>query len=201
MSHLTVYLEQDARRPELATSDHALMEAHLALVGVLFEHWHGDHAVSLPADAGTDAVLDAYAVPVERLAQARRFQSVDVVRITPGTAGVAALRGRFLDEHTHDEDEARFFVEGSGAFYLHANRRVFRVVCEAGDLLSIPAGAPHWFDMGPRPHVTAIRFFTRPDGWVAHPTGDTISARFPLYEPQSQTLCGPGDPADAIAAE
>lgn len=181
MSHLTVYLENDAHRPELSTADPALMAGHLAHVGILFERWSA--GTPLPASADGDAVLAAYTAPVGALKEARRFGSVDVVRVIPETEGVAALRAKFLDEHTHDEDEARFFVEGAGAFYIHLDRRVFRVVCEAGDLLSIPAGTPHWFDMGPRPRFTAIRFFTRPDGWVASPTGDTIAARFPLFEP------------------
>ncbi|WP_372396546.1 acireductone dioxygenase [Azospirillum sp. HJ39] len=180
MSHLTVYLENDARRPELSTADPDLMAGHLAHIGILFERWAAD--ASLPASADAEAVLLDHAGPIARMKAGRRFGSVDVVRITPETEDTAALRAKFLDEHTHDEDEARAFVEGAGAFYIHLDRRVFRIVCEAGDLLSIPAGTPHWFDMGPRPRFTAIRFFTRPDGWVAVPTGDPIAARFPLFE-------------------
>lgn len=183
MSNLTVYLESDARRPELRTSDPALMAGHLAHIGILYERWSAD--APLPASADGDAVQRAYAASIDRLKVGRRFCTVDVVRVTPKTDGVEALRAKFLYEHTHDEDEARFFVEGAGAFYIHLDQRVFRVVCEAGDLLSIPAGTPHWFDMGPRPRFTTIRFFSRPDGWVATPTGDTIAARFPLFEPEA----------------
>ncbi|ALG71501.1 acireductone dioxygenase [Azospirillum thiophilum] len=189
MSHLTVYLESDARRPELSTADPDLMAGHLAHIGILFERWAIDASLPASADADADANADAgavlldYAGPIARMKAGRRFGSVDVVRITPATEGSAALRAKFMEEHTHGEDEARAFVEGAGAFYIHLDRRVFRVVCEAGDLLSIPAGTPHWFDMGARPRFTAIRFFTRPDGWVAVPTGDPIAARFPLFEP------------------
>ncbi|MBY6263289.1 cupin domain-containing protein [Azospirillum sp. 412522] len=183
MSCLTVYLESDAHRPELRTADPALIAAHLAHNGILYERWTAD--VPLPASADADAVLRVYAAPIERLTEARRYCTVDVVRVTPETECVAALRGRFLDEHTHDEDEARFFVEGAGAFYIHLKSRVFRMVCETGDLLSIPAGTPHWFDMGAKPHFTSIRFFSRPDGWVSTLTGDTIAARFPCFEPDA----------------
>ncbi|PWC82015.1 acireductone dioxygenase [Azospirillum sp. TSH100] len=183
MSDLTVYLESDARRPELRTADPALMAAHLAHIGILFERWNAD--TPLPASADANAVLDAYAVPIGRLKDARRFCTADVVRVTLQTEGVASLRAKFLNEHTHDEDEARFFVEGAGAFYIHLDNRVFRVVCEAGDLLSIPAGTPHWFDMGATPCFTTIRFFGRPDGWSATPTGDTIAARFPFFGPDT----------------
>jgi 1,2-dihydroxy-3-keto-5-methylthiopentene dioxygenase len=183
VSDLTVYLESDARRPELRTADPALMAGHLAHAGILFERWTAD--TPLPASADADSVLRAYAAPIERLKEARRFCTVDVVRVNPQTDGVATLRAKFLDEHTHDEDEARFFVEGAGAFYIHLESRVFRVVCEAGDLLSIPAGTPHWFDMGAKPCFTTIRFFSRPDGWVASPTGDAIAARFPFFESEA----------------
>ncbi|BAI72083.1 acireductone dioxygenase [Azospirillum sp. B510] len=180
MSHLTVYLENDAHRPELSTADPALMTGHLAHNGILFERWAAD--VPLPASADGATVLAAYADPIERLKAARRYRTVDVVRVTPQTEGVADLRAKFLDEHTHDEDEARFFVEGAGAFHIHVSNRVFRVVCEAGDLLSVPAGTPHWFDMGRQPRFTTIRFFMLANGWVARPTGDSIAARFPPFE-------------------
>ncbi|KAA0593451.1 1,2-dihydroxy-3-keto-5-methylthiopentene dioxygenase [Azospirillum lipoferum] len=183
MSDLTVYLESDARRPELRTADPALITGHLAHAGILFERWTAE--APLPASADADAVLAAYAASIERLKEARRFCTVDVVRITLQTDGVAALRAKFLDEHIHEEDEARFFVEGTGAFYIHLDSRVFRVVCGAGDLLSIPAGTPHWFDMGAKPRFTTIRFFSRPDGWVATPTGDAIAARFPFFQPDA----------------
>ena len=58
-------------------------------------------------------------------------------------------------------------------------------VSVAGDLVRVPAGMPHWFDMGPRPRFTAIRLFTNPEGWVAHYTGSDIARRFPRHEPAS----------------
>src|SRR3546814_6097561 len=85
------------------------------------------------------------------------------------------MRAKFLSEHTHADDEVRFFVEGSGQFYLHMNDRVYVMLCEAGDLISVPAGTRHWFDTGPNPMFTAIRLFVSPDGWVADFTGDPIA--------------------------
>ncbi|AWK86885.1 1,2-dihydroxy-3-keto-5-methylthiopentene dioxygenase [Azospirillum thermophilum] len=182
MAHLTVYDDYNPAQPCLATADRAVLAGHLALAGILFEQWSAERP--LPEEAGDEAVLAAYADAVAALRRDRGFRSVDVVRVPRGIAGAAALRARFTFEHTHDEDEARFFVEGSGAFYLHVDRKVFRVVCEAGDLLNVPAGTRHWFDMGPDPAFTAIRFFTRPDGWVAQATGSPIAGLFPAYGPQ-----------------
>ncbi len=90
-----------------------------------------------------------------------------------------ALRKKFLDEHTHSEDEVRFFVEGQGLFCIHKAGQVFLVLCEKGDLISVPEGTPHWFDMGSEPRFTAIRLFTHTEGWVARMTGNDIASRFP----------------------
>jgi len=85
-------------------------------------------------------------------------------------------------EHTHDEDEVRFFVEGSGCFYLHLGDEIYAVVCTEGDLVSVPAGTTHWFDMGARPRFCAIRFFQEEDGWVAGFTGVPISTGMPTLD-------------------
>ena len=77
----------------------------------------------------------------------------------------------------------RFFVRGEGLFTLHAADRVWNVLCGQGDLMSVPAGMTHWFDMGAAPNFTAIRMFVNPDGWVAAFTGSDIAERFPRYEP------------------
>jgi 1,2-dihydroxy-3-keto-5-methylthiopentene dioxygenase len=92
------------------------------------------------------------------------------------------LRAKFLAEHSHKDDEVRYFVEGSGAFYLRAKDSVYQAICIKGDLLFVPALARHWFDMGANPEFTAIRWFNNPEGWVGDFTGDPIAERFPLYE-------------------
>ncbi|WP_448202994.1 1,2-dihydroxy-3-keto-5-methylthiopentene dioxygenase [Azospirillum sp. sgz302134] len=179
MARLTVYSDCDPILPELATADRTVVAGHLAMAGILFEQWEAEQAIPDAADSA--AVLAAYAGAIATLKAARGYRSADVVRVPKGMPDSGTLRAKFLSEHTHEEDEARFFVEGSGAFYLHLNNRVYQIVCEQGDLLSVPAGTKHWFDMGPDPQFTAIRFFTRPDGWVAAFTGDVIADRFPKY--------------------
>jgi len=77
----------------------------------------------------------------------------------------------------------RFFVRGEGLFTLHAADRVWNVLCCRGDLMSVPGGMTHWFDMGAAPNFTAIRMFVNPDGWVAAFTGSDIAERFPRFEP------------------
>ena len=53
---------------------------------------------------------------------------------------------------------------------------------ERGELISVPAGTGHWFDMGPDPEFTAIRWFNNQTGWVPQFTGDAIAKRFPTYD-------------------
>lgn len=127
-------------------------------------------------------MLAAYGNDVKRLADEGGYKSWDVIRMFPDNPKKDELRAKFLDEHIHMEDEVRFFVEGAGMFYLHANGRVHMLLCEAGDLIKVPAGLKHWFDMGPSPRFCAIRLFTTPEGWVAKFTGAPIAASFPRYE-------------------
>ena len=91
----------------------------------------------------------------------------------------AEFRNKFLAEHTHADFEVRFVVDGSGLFYLHLGDRVMLVLCEKGDLISVPANTTHWFDMGENPDFKCIRLFTTEDGWVGDFTGSDIATRFP----------------------
>ena len=183
MSELRIYSEQGpapGAAPLTVTREGAEIAERLAAIGVRFERWSAGR--DLPAGAGTDEVLSAYAESVARLKSQHGFTSVDVVSLHPEHPERAAFRNKFLDEHTHAEDEVRFFVEGRGLFYLRSGGEVFGVLCEAGDLLSVPAGTTHWFDMGPRPCFRCIRLFTNPQGWVAKFTGSDVARRFPYLD-------------------
>ena len=133
-------------------------------------------------------ILAEYADRVDALNGDGRYKYVDVAAMQPddhdpGWRDEAnAARSKFLAEHRHAEDEVRFFVAGRGCFYLHLEPEVLAVVCEAGDLLLVPAGTRHWFDMGARPDFVAIRFFQEEDGWIGDFTGDAIGERFPTLD-------------------
>jgi 1,2-dihydroxy-3-keto-5-methylthiopentene dioxygenase len=182
---LQVMADDDAR-VLLRTSDPEVINEQLGPHGVSFERWSA--TAPLADDAGQEEVLAAYREDVDRLRKQGDYRLVDVVRMHPNDADpewpekARAARTKFLDEHTHDEDEVRFFVEGTGCFYLHLGDRVYAVVCAAGDLLAVPAGTTHWFDMGERPAFAAIRFFQDEDGWIGNFTGSGISARFPSLD-------------------
>lgn len=178
MSFLIIYGEHAGEIERVV--DHDLIGERLAEIGVAFERWEASRP--LRADSGQAEVLEAYAAQVERLNAAYGFRTVDVVALRPSHPEREAMRGKFLNEHTHDDFEVRFFVEGRGMFYLHVGERVHVVLCEQGDLISVPAGTRHWFDMGSAPDFKCIRFFTTPEGWVGNFTGSDIAGRFPTFD-------------------
>jgi 1,2-dihydroxy-3-keto-5-methylthiopentene dioxygenase len=179
MSELRVYPQDDPSTFEL-TEDHAAITAALGALGARFERW--STGTALAADASQEDVIAAYQADVDRIMAESGFQSVDVIGLYPEHPKKTELRQQFLEEHIHDDFEIRFFIEGAGQFYLHVADKVFQVLCEQGDLISVPAGTPHWFDMGPNPAFKCIRFFTTPEGWVARYTGDAIASEFPRFE-------------------
>ena len=176
MTSLAIHKEAGGGAPILSTSESGRIVLELGEVGVRFERWKA--LVVLAADAGQDEILAAYHADIARLRRERGYKSQDVVRMRPDHPDRAAARAKFLAEHIHEDDEVRFFVEGSGTFFLHLGDRVYEILCEKDDLLSVPAGTKHWFDMGERPLFAAIRLFDRPEGWVAKFTGDPIASRF-----------------------
>lgn len=178
MSRLEIFAEDGAKLSE--TTDGDAIAAALGEIGVTFERWP---TRTLSPEADSDSILAAYAPEVERLKTKGGYRSIDAISVVPDHPDRAAMRTKFLSEHTHAEDEVRFFVRGEGLFTLHAADRVWNVLCCEGDLMSVPAGMTHWFDMGAAPNFTAIRMFVNPDGWVAAFTGSDIADRFPRYEP------------------
>lgn len=179
MSVLTIYSENSTEKCE-RFSDFANIEAKLKAIGVQFERWTTAHVLDF--NVSNDNVLNAYADSINRLKNQYGFQSADVIKLDETHPDKAVLRQKFLAEHTHSEFEVRFFVEGRGLFYLHVGEQVFGILCEQGDLISVPANVTHWFDMGENPHFACIRLFTNPDGWVANFTGSEIANTFPKLE-------------------
>lgn len=180
MTTIRIYPDNAPTNLLFTTSNSDKIQQRLAQVGVRFEQW----PVQADVQPGIDpqAVLDLYAQDIERLQQQQGYQSVDVISLDNKHPDKQALRQKFLSEHTHSEDEVRFFAAGEGLFTLHIEQQVFEVHCVAGDLISVPANTPHWFDMGPHPGFVAIRWFTNPDGWVANFTGKDIATLFNRLE-------------------
>ncbi|HEY6084013.1 MAG TPA: hypothetical protein VIU63_01375, partial [Nitrospira sp.] len=147
--------------------------------GIMYDRWPLDE--SLATDAPDSDVLAFYHPRLTLLMAQFGYRTVDVISVTEQTPNLAAIRDKFLREHTHTEDEVRMFVRGDGLFWFHLERpeeEVFAVLCQQGDVISVPANTKHWFDLGPRPSVRAIRIFTDQSGWVPHYTGSGIEQRY-----------------------
>lgn len=181
MTSLVQFDDQAPYAQRATFRDHGEIAETIAAAGISLERWTADADLSgHPSDVD---ILTAYGDEIDALKAAGGYQTCDLIRVMPDHPDRAALRTKFLAEHTHDDDEVRFFVEGAGLFYIRAGGSVYALECTAGDLIVLPAGTVHWFDMGDRPRFTAIRLFTTPEGWVANFTGDPIAQSIPLYEP------------------
>jgi len=180
MTALTLYDDRAPFGLRATLHDRDAIAAALEPAGVVLERWEA--GVTLSAEPADTDILAAYAADVDRLKARGGYQSCDVIRLTPDHPQRTEMRAKFLSEHIHDDDEVRFFVEGSGLFYIRSGDSVLALECTAGDLILLPAGTRHWFDTGECPRFTAIRLFTTPEGWVARFTGDEIARAIPLYE-------------------
>ncbi len=179
MSIVRVYQENDPDNVIAQINDRAVIAEELRKIGVNYERWQTQ---DLPDNISDSDILNAYSNEINRLKIDGGYKSEDIIRLTPDNDQKCDLRNKFLCEHTHSEDEVRFFVEGSGMFYIHAAGKVYMMLCTSGDLLNVPKNAPHWFDMGENPSFTCIRLFTSPNGWAANYTGDNIADNFPRFE-------------------
>jgi len=160
--------------------DFANISKTLAEVGVTFERWEA--LKPLTENAEQEEVVAAYHQSISQLKAIYDIQSVDVVALRPDNPKKAEFRQKFLAEHTHKDFEIRFFVDGSGLFCLHIEDKVYFVLCEKGDLISVPANTAHWFDMGENPNFKCIRLFTTEEGWLGDFTGSDIAQKFPSFD-------------------
>jgi len=180
MSVLSVYHETRPDQPLKVLTHAEDIAATLSEVGVQLERWEASAPIA--AGASQDEVIAAYRPQIDKLMAERGYFTVDVISLTRDHPQKDELRAKFLDEHRHAEDEVRFFVAGRALFSLHIEDMVYAVLCEKNDLITVPAGTRHWFDMGEEPHFIAIRLFNNPEGWVAEFTGERIADQFPRLD-------------------
>jgi 1,2-dihydroxy-3-keto-5-methylthiopentene dioxygenase len=186
MTLLQVMADTDADEVRLRTDDAGLIGDELATRGIVFDR--RSIVSDVDASGPAERILADYADQVAAINSDDRYRHIDVAALRPDHSDpgwqdrAAAARSKFLAEHRHAEDEVRFFVAGRACFYLHLEPEVIAVVCGSGDLLTVPAGARHWFDMGSDPDFAAIRFFEQADGWIGDFTGDPIGERFPTLD-------------------
>lgn len=148
--------------------------------GIVLEKWES----LAETNFSDNEILKLYEEKINKIKGDYGFQAVDLVSINPEASekeNFEIIRGKFLAEHTHLDDEIRYFISGSGLFAVHHLDKVYALICSAGDFINVPANTLHWFDMGLKPEFKCLRFFTDESGWVAHYTNNPIATRFPPF--------------------
>jgi len=150
-------------------TDVAELRRFLEARGIDYERT--DPSVPIQAGAPAEDVLAAYQPKIDELKASGGYVTADVIDVQPTTPGLDAMLARFNSEHWHDEDEVRFIIEGRGLFHIHPpGHPVFAIEVEAGDLIRVPKGTLHWFDLCVDRRIRAIRLFQDKSGWTPHYT-------------------------------
>jgi 1,2-dihydroxy-3-keto-5-methylthiopentene dioxygenase len=150
---------------------------YLAPVGITYERW--ELAPEINADSSSEAILAIYAQQIERVKQEGNYAKVDVVNVKAETPGLDQMLAKFSTEHWHDEDEVRFTVYGRGLYHVHpTDGPVMKLEVDPGDMIRVPRGTLHWFDLCGDRQIKAVRFFQDPTGWTPHYTDSELEKQF-----------------------
>jgi 1,2-dihydroxy-3-keto-5-methylthiopentene dioxygenase len=181
------------RESQRVVNDPQEIAAVLEPVGIWYRRFEGSD--DLPEDAGDQQILDAYRAPIQELMAEGGYVTADVINVKPDTPNLDAMLNRFSKEHFHDEDEVRFIVHGRGLFHIHPQQgEVFSIEVVKGDMIRVPLGTHHWFDLCADRTIRAIRLFQDQSGWTPHYTETGVDGKFqplcfgPRYIPQSPGL-------------
>ena len=172
MSYVAVYPIDHPDTPNKVLTHLDDIQSTLAEHGVRFERWQPS---PIERGASEAELIDAYQAQIDALG----YAAVEVISVTHDHPQKDELRTQYLQERTYSEDEVCFFIAGQGLYTLHIGNYVYGVRCEKNDLLIIPAGVRHGFDIGENPHLVALRLFNTTQGKVPEFTGDNSCACFP----------------------
>ena len=150
---------------------------YLADIHIEYEVWEPSHPIG--PEAPSEEILHAYSREIGSLKARGNYVTADVVNVNAQTPGLDAMLAKFSREHWHDEDEVRFIIQGHGVFHIHPkDSPVVAIEVEAGDLIRVPRGTFHWFDLCSDRQIRAIRLFQDPSGWTPQYTGSGVDAGF-----------------------
>jgi 1,2-dihydroxy-3-keto-5-methylthiopentene dioxygenase len=186
MAHLHVP-EQD-----LHFSNTDDIAAYLAPIGIVYERWSAE--AEMPENPTNEQILQAYDRQIRTLMRKGGYVTADVINVTPDIPNLQSMLDRFNKEHTHTDDEVRFIVKGRGIFHIHPKTGpVFAIEMHPGDLINVPAGTQHWFDLCEDRTIRAIRLFKDMSGWTPYYIADGVHGEHqplcwgPAYIPPGQT--------------
>ena len=161
----------------------------LKTFGIDYERWPPAHDVA--ADSTAETVLKAYAKEIDDLKTRGGYVTADVIDVTPETPGLEEMLAKFDREHWHDEDEVRIVISGHGLFHIHGDAGVLAIEVGVGDLIRVPRGTRHWFNLCSDRRIRAIRLFQEMSGWTPHYTNSEVDRDYqpvclgPSYVPQT----------------
>src|SRR5215475_2869523 len=159
--------------------EHDEVREFLAGIGIDYEYWEPPTGVA--PDASAEQILGAYAKQINELKSHGGYVTADVIDVNHATPGLDAMLAKFNIEHRHNEDEVRYIVSGRGLFHIHPQKgSVVAIEVEAGDLIRVPRGTLHWFDLCGDRRIRAIRLFQDRSGWTPHYTNSGVDRH---YEP------------------
>jgi 1,2-dihydroxy-3-keto-5-methylthiopentene dioxygenase len=149
-------------------------------LGAVYERWD---TAKLPeairgrfllSEEDKQAVLASYDAEIRELSGRRGYRSWDAIALSDETPQIEEQLKKFEQIHIHPEDELRAIVAGSGVFVVKGpgDAGYIDVEVEAGDVLSVPKGTPHFFTLQADRRVVAVRLFVGEDGWIAEPVED-----------------------------
>lgn len=151
---------------------------YLASIGIDYKRWENVKNVS--PDASEVEILEAYSVEIEKMKANGGYQTADVIDIKADTPNLEPMLEKFRPEHFHDEDEVRFIVKGCGIFHIAPENGgdITAVKMTAGDMIRVPRGTRHWFDLDETRTVRAIRLFQDVTGWTPHYTESGLEKNY-----------------------
>jgi 1,2-dihydroxy-3-keto-5-methylthiopentene dioxygenase len=157
------------------TDDSSIREL-LQGYGIDYERWMPAHTLS--PDASSAEVLSAYANEIDKLKSLGGYVTADVIDVTPDTPGLEQMLAKFDREHWHDEDEVRFVISGHGLFHIHSDLGVIAIEVGPGDLIRVPRGTKHWFNLCADRSIRAIRLFQDAGGWTPYYTETGVDRNY-----------------------
>ena len=160
-----------------ALVDRNEIRRYLAAIDIDYQRWEPSQPVA--EDASEEEILDAYSLEIEKLEASGGYVTADVIDVNPSTPGLDVMLAKFNREHWHDEDEVRFVIRGRGLFHIRPKSGpVVAIEVEAGDLLRVPRGTWHWFDLCTERQIRCIRLFQDPSGWTPNYTESGVDRDF-----------------------
>lgn len=141
----------------------AVSFARLEMLGVFYKKMN-------PAIYENDPELEA-------LCKEKGYTYRDIVDSSK-MANLEEKLDHFKVEHIHDDDEIRYFTDGSGYFDVKdLDDSWIRIHCGPGDFVTLPAGIYHRFVPDETLKFHVVRFFVGAPVWTPHNRGTETDAR------------------------